>query len=158
MCGASFFPLGISLKQECMKCDIFLLGSPEEQATYEDLINTTLLPDGRDRPSSGQSCELGSPAGVHGDHQHPVPPAHRPRAPRAVPALTAKLCLHLYVSAHRSGPFWPLNLSPQSAADTISSMLHNKSGCTEGRKRRGGWVPLLLRLWPWCLSWMEAAF
>lgn len=37
------FPSVSLLKQECMKCDIFLLGSPGEQAIYEDLISIPLF-------------------------------------------------------------------------------------------------------------------
>lgn len=89
------------LKQECMKCDIFLLGSPREQAIYEDLISIPLfLMTGTGPPQSGAVSFV-----LAGMASTPRPP-RRPRAPRAGPAPKATLCLYLVsVSTHKSGPF-----------------------------------------------------
>lgn len=96
------FPSVSLLKQEGMKCDIFLLGSPGEQAIYEDLISITLFPMTGTGPPQSETTSYGlslvstwgrpAPRGLHAG----------PRLPDSS-CCESTLCLHSQIRPF-SGP------------------------------------------------------
>lgn len=110
-----------------MKCDIFLLGSPGEQAIYEDLISITLFPMTGTGPSQSETTSYrlslvstrGRPA---------------PRSLYAGPGLPDSSCCesHPLPSLTDQALFWPRTDHCYHRL-TLRSVFNNKSST----RRRG---------------------